>query len=102
MEIPFLKNIKLEYLTNGDIISLAKYLGCNYKEPSMKMNKYVMSYSDHQKEFLEEQEKINKKYDIEYTKYMYDVVEWLYEHNYLEDRDDSEDNSICVDNMGNI
>jgi hypothetical protein len=88
MEVPFLKNIKLEYLTNGGIICLAKCLGCNYKEPLIRTNRYVINYSDHQEEFLEEQEKINKEYDIEYTKYMDNVVEWLYEHDYLEDRED--------------
>ena len=103
MKVPFLKNIKLEYLTNRDIISLAEYLGCNYKEPSMRINKYVTNYSDHQEEFLEEQEKIDKEYNIEYTKYMHNVIEWLYKHDYLEGReDDSEDNSIYFNNMGNV
>ena len=89
MEVPFLKNIKLEYLTNGDIISLAQYLGCDYEEPVMKINKYIMDYPEHEKEFEEEQEKNSKEYNMKFDKYMDDVIDWLYNHNYLEDKDDS-------------
>lgn len=88
MEVPFLKNIKLEYLTNGDIMSLAKYLGCDCQEPLMEMNKYAMNYLEHEKEFEEEQERINKEYYIKFYKYIDDVIDWLYDHDYLEDRED--------------
>ena len=85
-----LKNINTDKLQNGMIMSIAQAMGCKYKMPVMEKNKYLengMEEVDEDK-FWKEQDRIYKKYNLEFTKYMNDVFEWLYDHDYLEDRDD--------------
>lgn len=83
-----LKNIDACELENGMIIAIAQAMGYEYDMPTMERNKYLkkdMTEEDDIK-FWEEQEKIREKYNIEFSKYMDDVFDWLYENNYLEDK----------------
>ena len=99
----YLKNVNLDAITSNDIVNIAVCVGCNYPQPIPDINKFWHEYGDGKmNKFLEEQQRIKMDYGIKFRMYLHDVIQWLYDHDYLEDRDDSEDNSIYTDTVGNV
>ena len=87
----YLKNIDIEKLENGMIISIAQAMGYKYDIPKREDNKYfkrIMTNTESEY-FWEEEDRINKKYYAEFMNYLDDVIDWLEENNYLEVEDDS-------------
>lgn len=82
----YLKNISLNDLDNYDIIELAEYFGCDLEYPSIGHNKYCLDEDD--EKFLEEQKKLFKDWEKRFDKYMEDIIQWLKDNDYLEERDE--------------
>ena len=81
-----LKNIDISRLDYDTLSNIVKSLGCNYKKPFKKQNKYARKRWDlvDEKKFWEEEEKIIKKFNEEFEQYLRDVIDWLKDNDYLE------------------
>lgn len=82
----YLKNVSLNDLDSYDITGLAEHFGCDLECPSIGYNKYCLD-EDNEK-FLEEQKTIFEDWEKRFDKYMEDIIQWLYDHDYLEDKEE--------------
>lgn len=80
----YLKNIALFELSDKHLLNLAKKLGCNYRIPIMRRNPYS---ADAGLLYVEEQNKINDEWHQDYKKYINDVIYWLKDNGYVEEKD---------------
>ena len=91
-----LLNINLDCVPAEAIINIAKDLGCNYKTPVKKENKYskeilrrLMNGKTEIDDDLidaetEENKKINKMFKVKCSLYFDSIMDWLKEHNYIQ------------------
>ena len=108
----YVKNISFNILDNNfiswDLLASqlsGKDLKYKIKPP---INKYeYAAYWDKNteayKKFVKEKYKNAEEWHKGYIEYIEDkIIPWLKENNYLEDRDDSKDNSVYTNIMGNV